>query len=312
MPAIVTLTFNPAIDKSTTVEALVPDKKLKCSTPRFEPGGGGVNVARAIYKLGGEALAVYPAGGHTGSFFNELLLEEGVQTIPIPIRQPTRENLVVIDNTAHKQYRFGMPGPLLADNEWRDLLQVIESLPEMRYLVASGSLPAGVPPDIFAQLAVIARQKDARYIADTSGEALQEVVKAGLYLLKPNLGELAALCGKEWLTETEASEAARELILQGHCSIVVVSLGEAGALLVTKDRVSIIRPPLVERKSTVGAGDSMVAGIVYSLAAEKDILSAVQYAVACGTAATMNPGTELCRKEDVETLFSRIIEEGSF
>lgn len=306
MPAIVTLTFNPAIDKSTTVEALVPDKKLKCSTPRFEPGGGGVNVARAIHKLGGEALAVYPAGGHTGFFFNELLREEGVQTIPVMIRQPTRENLVVLDITADKQYRLGMPGPLLAEMEWRELLQVIESLPDLRYLVASGSLPAGVPPDVFAQLAVIARKKEARYIADTSGEALRQVVKAGLYLLKPNLGELAALCGKEWLSETEAAEAAMALLQQGHCQVIVVSLGEAGALLVTKEMVSTIRPPQVERKSTVGAGDSMVAGMVYSLEAGKDMLTAVQYGVACGTAATMNPGTELCRKEDVEMLFSRI------
>lgn len=309
MPAIVTLTFNPAIDKSTSVEALLPDKKLRCSNPHFEPGGGGVNVARAIKKLGGDALAVYPVGGYSGHFFNELLEKESVRVQPVQIAQHTRENLVVLDKLANKQYRFGMPGPELAEGEWMELLRVIEGIPEMDYLVASGSLPTGVPVHIFGRLAAIARKKNAKYIVDTSGEALKQAVAQGVYLLKPNLGELAALAGEKWLSKEQAAAAARALIIKGGCEVLVISMGEEGALLVTRGETHSIRPPHAERKSTVGAGDSMVAGIVYSLSTGRSLLQAVQYGVACGTAATMNPGTELCRKEDADRLYGEIINQ---
>lgn len=304
--SILTLSFNPAIDKSSSVEALLPDKKMRCSPPHFEPGGGGVNVARAIIKLGGEALAVYPAGGFSGHFFNALMEKEGVPVIPVSIAQHTRENLVILDRGANKQYRFGMPGPELVKEEWMRLLQVIEETGGVEFLVASGSLAPGVPFDIFGRLAEIARKKKAKFIVDTSGDALRYAVEQGVYLLKPNLGELAALVKKEWLDDLQAAEAARQLIDSGGCEVVVVSLGEAGAMLVTREETYSIKPPPVERKSTVGAGDSMVAGIVYSLSQGRELVQAVQYGVACGTAATMNPGTELCRKKDADRLYLEI------
>jgi 6-phosphofructokinase 2 len=158
---------------------------------------------------------------------------------------------------------------------------------------------------------VIAKNKKAKLIADTSGEALKYAAKEGVYLLKPNLGELSSLVDKDYLQPDEAANAAKQIIKKGNCEVVVVSMGAAGAMLITKIITKNFLPPLVERKSTVGAGDSMVAGIVLSLSIGKSLEEAVQYGVACGTAATMNDGTELCRLQDVENLYKTMIPDKS-
>src|SRR5688572_20349598 len=119
MASIITITFSPCIDKSTSVPSLVPEKKLKCATPKLEPGGGGINVARAIIKLGGNATAVFPSGGYTGKYFNHLMKEEKVPSIIIESANETRENIIVLDESSNSQYRFGMPGTGLKESEWR-------------------------------------------------------------------------------------------------------------------------------------------------------------------------------------------------
>lgn len=305
MPSIVTVTFSPSIDKSFTTPEMVPDKKLRCSTPHLDPGGGGINVARAIKILGGEATAVFPSGGYTGKHFNQLLKDEGVPVVIIESENETRENIVVVDQSKNLQYRFGMPGTALQEEEWKKVLHVIDAMDDIEYLVCSGSLPPGVPEDIYGRLAVMAKQKGAKCIVDTPGKPLKLAMEAGLYLIKPNLGELSAFAGKEHLSNEEAKEIALSIVSAGRCEVVVVSMGAAGAMLVTKDLVEMYPSSKVERKSTVGAGDSMVAGIVYSLSLNKNLQDAVRYGVACGTAATMNSGTELCRKEDVEALVAK-------
>ena len=304
MAQIVTVTFNPCIDKSTTIPALVSEKKLRCSTPVYEPGGGGINVARAIRKLGGTATAIYPSGGHSGKFFNALLQQEGIQSLVVDISNHTRENLIVMDQSTNQQYRFTMPGPELTEPEWRQCLQLLQQEDNVAYIVASGSLPPGVPVNIFAQIAQIAKTKNAKLIVDTSGPALQQAADEGVFLLKPNLGELSQLAGKAELQHEEIAAAACAIINKGNCEAVVVSLGAAGALLVTKDKSRHVAAPHVKRRSTVGAGDCMVAGIVWSLAKGHNLKEAVCYGVAAGTAATMNPGTGLCKPKDVETLYS--------
>jgi 6-phosphofructokinase 2 len=307
MSTIITITFSPCIDKSTSVPALIPEKKLKCTAPRLEPGGGGINVARAIRKLGGEAVAIYPAGGYTGKYFNKLLADEDIQAIIIESKNETRENIIVLEESSNQQFRFGMPGTELSENEWQAMLDTVQNLPKPSFIVASGSLPPGVPLDIYARLARIAKAKSARLIVDTSGEALRHAAEEGVYLLKPNLAELASLAGIAHLEAGEVALAAREVINKGDCEVMVVSMGAEGAMLVSKTLVLTFRPPRVERKSTVGAGDSMVAGIVMSLSAGRSLADAVRYGVACGTAATMNPGTELCHKADVEKIYSRVL-----
>ena len=306
MSTIVTVTFSPCIDKSTSIKKLLPDKKLQCTAPKLEPGGGGINVARAIKKLGGEATAIFPSGGYTGKHFNHLLQVENIHAVIIEAQNETRENIIVLDEAQNAQYRFGMPGTNLLDAEWQQCLKAVEDIKEVSFIVASGSLPPGVPLNIFAQLAKIAKNKNSKFIVDTSGEALREAVNEGVYLLKPNLGELCFLSGKTHLQNHEIEKAAREIIAGGKCEVVVISMGEEGALLVTNDAAKIIKPPSVIKKSTVGAGDSMVAGIVYYLSKQKSITDAVMYGVACGTAATMNTGTELCKLKDVEEIYKII------
>lgn len=306
MSKIITVTFNPVIDKSTTISSLVPEKKLRCTAPKFEPGGGGINVARAIKKLGGEATAIYPAGGYTGKFLEILMEKEGVPSLIIETRNHTRENLIVLDTSTNQQYRFGMPGPELLEDEWKSCLQKIKELDDIEFIVASGSLNPGMPLDIYARIAVIAKEKNAKLIVDTSGEPLKHAANAGLYLIKPNLGELSSLVGKEEINAEMVDDVALELIDKGKCEIVVVSMGAAGAMLVSKNEVIHMVPPTVRKRSTVGAGDCMVAGIVLSLARGLNLKEALRYGIASGTAATMNPGTELAKLEDVEKLYKLI------
>ncbi len=303
MPRIVTITFSPCIDKSTSVASLIPEKKLRCASPKLEPGGGGINVARALKKLGSDAIAIYPSGGYTGKFFNHLMDIENIQSIIIETTNETRENIIVLDEQDNCQYRFGMPGTPLNEHEWQQCLEAVEGIENPEFIIASGSLPPGVPHNVYAQLAEISRAKQAKFIVDTSGDALTKAADKGVYLLKPNLGELSALAGIAQLQHGDIVNIAREIISQGKCEVMVVSMGIEGATLITKDLVEIIVPPKAKKQSTVGAGDSMVAGIVHYLSQGKSIAEATRFGVACGTAATMNSGTELCNLQDVEMLY---------
>ena len=306
MKKIITLTLNPALDKSISVARLVPEKKLQCSDAKVEPGGGGINVSRAIHKLGGESEAVFLSGGYTGKHFETLMTRERIHSVALPVQGDMRENFVVLDTSADLQYRFGMQGPMVTEEEWKQVLTHIQNETAIDYIVASGSLPPGVPVDYFGRLAVIAQQKNAKLIVDTSGEALQHAVKEGLFLIKPNLGELSNLYGKEKLAKEEILNAARSIIAGGGCEVMVVSMGAEGAMLITHDKRLQVKSPKVIIQSTVGAGDSMVGAMVLALSQEWSMEDVLYYGVAAGTAATLNAGTELCKKEDTERLFKEL------
>ncbi|MEO6329021.1 MAG: 1-phosphofructokinase family hexose kinase [Ginsengibacter sp.] len=306
MNDIITITFNPCIDKSTSIPSLAPEKKLKCSKATFEPGGGGINVARAIKKLGGEATAIYPAGGYSGKFLQVLLERENLKSLVVETTHHTRENMIVLDLSANQQYRFGMPGQELFQTEWEKCLQLLEEN-NSAYIIASGSLPPGVPPEIFHMIGKIAEKQNRKLIIDTSGDALKSALLAKAYLVKPNLGELSKLAGVEELGYNDISNAARKLINETGCKIFLVSMGSSGAMLITKDESYVVTAPPVKRQSTVGAGDSMVAGVVLSLSNGKSLKEAIHYGVASGTAATINPGTELCKLHDVKRIYEQII-----
>ncbi|ULQ53816.1 1-phosphofructokinase family hexose kinase [Flavihumibacter fluvii] len=304
MPNLVTITFSPCIDKSVTVPVLLPEKKLHCTEPILEPGGGGINIARAINKLGYSATAIYPAGGCTGAQFSSILATEHVPVIVIESKYEMRVNLNVLNEATNLQYRFIMPGIELLPGEWQACLNAIDSIKDPSYIIVSGSLPPGVPIDIFHQIAGIARQKKARLIVDTSREALLQLKDCGVFLLKPNLSELSMLAGRNEIHLEQIESVAREVIANGYCEMMVVSIGSTGAMLVTKDKVFRAIPPAVKIKGTVGAGDSMVAGLVISLNLGKSFEDTIRYAVACGTAACLNAGTALCNQQDVERLLS--------
>lgn len=309
---IATLTMNPAIDKSSAVNQVVAEWKLRCDSPVYEPGGGGINVSRAIGKLGGESAAFYPAGGLAGQMLIDLLDREGLHHQAMGIAGVTRENFTVLEKSTGRQYRFGMPGPALEEAEWHRCLEEISALlPQIDYLVASGRLPPGVPPDFYGQLARLARGHNTRLVVDTSGEALRLAVAEGVFMIKPNLREFAELVGRELGDGLPEEHLARELVATGQSEAVVVSLGAAGVLAISPEGTERVQAPLVPKKSKVGAGDSTVAGIVLALARGRSWREAVRFGVAAGAAAVMTPGTELCRREDVEKLYAQLMKRSS-
>lgn len=299
--------MNPAIDANTSVEQVIAEEKMLCRRPTHEPGGGGINVSRAIRKLGGESIALYTSGGANGRLLQELLDREGLNQYPIPIKDMTRENFIVFEEVSQRQFRFGVTGPTLSEEEWQDCLSTLKNIrPKPEYIVASGSLPPGVPDDFYARVVRIAKELGARIIVDTTGEPLHLAAREGVFLIKPNMRELQDLFKKEMMEESQIQELAADFIKKGRCQVVVVSLGAAGALMVTAEGTKHLRTPTVPIKSKVGAGDSMVGGIVLSLARGWSMTDAVRYGVAAGAAAVMTPGTELCRKEDTDRLYQII------
>lgn len=307
MDAIATLTMNPALDLSATVENVFPNHKLRCGQERCDPGGGGINVSRAIHRLGGESLALYCAGGPTGQILHALLDQAGLRHQVIPIAGSTRENVSVFESATGQQYRFVMPGPRLVPDEWKRALDIVAGLtPPPSILIASGSLPPGVPTEFYALLARSARALGARLILDTSGPPLVAALREGVFLVKPSLRELRAFAMGRVEHEEDQVRAAKTIIEAGRCEAVVVSLGAAGALFVTATECERLHAPSVSVRSRIGAGDSMVAGIALSLALGESLRRAVCQGVAAGTAAVTNSGTELCHRRDVEKLLTRI------
>jgi 6-phosphofructokinase 2 len=299
---ILTITLNPTIDKSTSVDKIEPDSKLRCAPMKHEPGGGGINVSKALKKLGCTSKALFPAGGYNGLMLKNLLQLEQIDAEVIPVEKETRENFVVLETTTNKQFRFNLPGEPTSIPLVEKVIEYIKANP-FDYIIASGSLLPGIKEDAYAQIAQAAIDAGSKFILDTSGPALGEAVSKGVYLLKPNIGELAKLCGIQWLELDGVEAAARSLIDKGAVALVAVSMGKDGAMLVSKEAAYKVTAPQVEKKSTVGAGDSMVAGMVYMLSLGKPLEDVIRFGVACGTAATMNEGTELFDKDDAEQLF---------
>jgi 6-phosphofructokinase 2 len=310
MKSIVTVTINPTIDISTKVEQVVSNRKLRCEAPLYGPGGGGINVSRAIKRVGGDSIALYPLGGANGEILKHLLDEEGIRQHPVPVKGPIRENLIIEEKSSSDHYHFIMPGPQLDKSEWEQCLEELSSMqPKPDYIVGSGSLAPGVPEDFYARVAEIASEIEARFVINTSGKALSLAIGKGVYLLKLTIRTLQELVGQEIEDEQAQELSAMQFIKNGQSEIVVVSLGKAGALLASQKGIERLRAPNVSEKSEVGAGDSMIAGIVLKLAGDESLHKAVYFGVAAGSAAVMTPGTELCRSEDVEKLYDKMIQE---
>jgi len=304
---ILTITLNPAVDKSSSVQNIIPEKKLRCDSPRYEPGGGGINVSRALKRLGVASDIFFTSGGRTGRLLEKLLKAEELNIFPFHVSSETRENFIVLDISSNKQYRFGFPGERLTQEEEKDILSslsMVNHLPD--FVVISGSLPAETDANFIRKLINMYKSKGSKIIIDTSGEALKTAVEEGVFLLKPNIGELAFLVGKEKLEETDVDQAAQLIISQGKAEVVVVSLGSQGAVLFSASEKIRIEAPVVEVKSTVGAGDSMVAGMVSVLVKGGDYKKVLSMGIACGSATTMAEGTGLFTIENAKHLFDQI------
>lgn len=305
MTRIATLTLNPAMDLAVRTPRVVATEKLRCSAPRHDPGGGGINVARVVSTLGGDALAVYPAGGPFGEMLRRALDAIGLAHLPVAISGDTRESFTVDEQASGLQYRFVLPGPRLSEQERLGCLAALRGLhPAPAYLVVSGSFTPGIEPSFFDELLALAGQVGARLVVDLSGEPLAYAARrGGAYLIKPSLNELASLIGRMPESEREQEGALRELIAAGAAEVIVLSLGAAGALYASGDRLERIAAPSVPMVSAVGAGDSMLGAVVLALAQGRELGDAVRYGVAAGAATVMRPGTQLCLREDVERLF---------
>ena len=306
MQKIVTLTMNPTIDKSTSVDSVASEIKLRCQPPTFDPGGGGVNVSRAVKKLGGESVAVYTQGGGPGQMLFDLLAAEDIEQHTVSIVNYTRENLTVFEESTTLQYRFGMPGPDLSEAEQEACLDaVVEEGADL--IVASGSLTPNMPADFYARLADRIDETDGKLIVDTSGEALAAMANKHVFLMKPNLRELELLTGEQFTSEARLKETAQDYIRNGLAEVLIISMGAGGAALVTADDFVEMRPPVVPIRSKVGAGDSMVGGIVLALALGRNLRDATRFGIAAGSAAVMTPGTQLCRPQDVEQIYPDVM-----
>lgn len=303
MQPILTVTVNPALDVSTSTERVISDHKMRCGASRLDPGGGGVNVARVVQRLGGQALAIYTAGGPTGQAYRHLIEAERIPTLVVPIQGSTRESFTVDESTTGNQFRFVLQGPELSEPEWRACLALVaESLPAGGYVVASGSLPPGVPDDFYARVARLARGRGARCIVDASGPALAAALAEGVFLVKPSRRELAAHVGATLDSEQSQVDAVASLVADGSAEFVALTLGGAGAVLASASGVIRLPVPQVEVVSTVGAGDSFLGAFVLRLAQGQDADAAFRAAVAAGSATAMTPATELCHRHDVERL----------
>jgi 6-phosphofructokinase 2 len=289
----------------------MPEHKLRCTEPHLEPGGGGLNVARAIEILGGEATALWTCGGPNGTLLRGLLDRGGLRHVPIPIQAMTRDNLAVYERASGMQYRFGMPGAPLTEEELERAYRTIAELsPPPAYLVLSGSLPPGVPAGFYAD--TIRRIPDqTRVIVDTSGPPLREAMEVGAYLVKPNLRELEQAAGRRFESDADIVKAARHCADSGRATVVVVSLGAGGALLVTCDQSVQIRSPTVPIRSKVGAGDSMVAGMTLGLSRGQSLADAARLGVAAGASAVMTAGSALCTREETERLYAQMKAEAA-
>lgn len=306
MDRVATLTLNPAIDGSCEADKVIPTHKIRTSTERYDPGGGGINVARVLARLGERVEVIYCAGGATGTLLDDLLGEHGLDRHRIPIEDQTRMSLAVYERSSGKEFRFVPEGPLLSESEWRAALDQTIAVGSP-WVVASGSLPRGVPEDFYARLAHQLAGHERRLVVDTSGVALRAALDAGgLYLVKPSQGEFESLVGHK-LAGTEAiGRAALELVRAGKSAHVAVTLGHEGAVLAHAGGVEVRAALDVEVRSATGAGDSFVAGMVHGFLRGEDAAGAFRWGMAAGTAAVLSPGTDLCRPADVQAMWERL------
>lgn len=303
---ILTLTLNPALDMASEVPQIISGQKLRCSEPLLDPGGGGINVSRAIKALGGDSLALVAIGGLTGDRLAGLIRSEGVTFLSILGPGETRQSLTVNESSTGKQYRFMLPGPVWGAEERARVFTLLRATAHPGGIsVISGSQPPGVPEDFPAQLA--ASMPGSKIVLDTSGSALSEVVRnpiPGLSVLRMDGEEGDGLAGHHLHTLADTAKFAQSLVRAGVAEMIIVARGAEGNVLATKDKRFFSPAAKVKVKSTVGAGDSFVAAFVLAMARGQSPDEALALGSAAAAAAVMTDATQLCRAEDVDRLLA--------
>jgi len=303
---IATVTLNPSLDKTVTVEELVVDEANRWTSSRRDPGGKGINVSRVIHELGSETIAYGFIGGFDGEALKHLLRQQGVPFGFTPIKGEIRSNFIITDLKTRRQTRIDAPGPHISKSELSKLIEKITRIKtKPDFLVLAGSVPPGIPADIYKQIIKRAKERGIKTVLDSDNKWLKEGIKAKPYVIKPNVHEAEELLEIQLRDEASIIRAAKALVSKG-IEVVAISRAKKGLIVATKEKLIKVTPPQVEVRSTVGAGDSAVAGLVLKLSQGHRIEEASQWAAAAGTAATLTPGTELCRREDVERLLPQV------
>jgi 6-phosphofructokinase 2 len=297
---------NPTIDGSSVAETVAHTTKVRTADERFAPGGGGINVATVLARLGADSEAVYLAGGITGPVLRGLLDRAGLRHRAVPIAGDTRISMAVFERSTGREYRFVPQGPVVSEAECRACLDAVGAL-DCAWLVLSGSLPRGAQDDLYARIVESARAREIAVVLDTSGAALKATLAhGGVRLAKPSLGELEEIAGHLLDDEAKIVAAAQAVVGAGGAETIAVSMGERGALLVEAGRVLRLPAIPVEARSAVGAGDSFVAAMTFGLASGWDVEQAFRLGLAAGSAAVMTPGTDMCHRDDVVRLAASI------
>jgi len=305
MKPIVTLTLNPAIDVACEADEVRHTQKTRTYNEHIEPGGGGINVARALCGFSAPARAIYLAGGVSGRVLDGMVADLGVERDAIWVKGDTRISLNVRERASSREFRFVPEGAEVSKEEWTRVLDRIAAT-DCDYFVASGSLPPGVPDDFYARIVPLIRAKEARFMLDTSGKELGAALDAGVFLIKPSHGELEQLVGRPLPSNEDLADAAAGIVASGQARLVAVTLGHKGSILVG-ERGALYLPAVdVEVRSAVGAGDSFLAGMTYGLASGQDEVIAFRMGAAAGAAAVQSPGTDLCKTADVDALMARV------
>lgn len=305
MTSVVTVTLNPTIDVFGEAEAVRPTHKVRLGATTYEPGGGGINVARMVHELGGAVSAIALSGGDMGAFLARLLAAEGIAFRPVPISGQTRVALMVRERSTGLEYRFLPEGPMVTETDVKACVAAIQAARDC-YVVASGSLPLGAPPESYVWLAQAAARNGLPFVLDSSGAGLKMALDhGGLFLVKPSRSELEAYAGGP-LDEAGLAGTARQLVSAGKAQLVAVTLGDEGALLASQDGILRLPALPVAVRSAVGAGDSFLGAMLWALAESWPIEKAFRLAMAAGAAAAGNAGVTLCRRDDVFARFAEM------
>ena len=303
---IITVTLNPAVDETIYIDQLKPYSVNKVSKSRLDPGGKGINVSKMVNQLGEKTLALGLCGGENGQYIRNALQKRGIPEALTITDVPTRKNTKIVESKSGLTTDMNVQGQAVGKEALNRFMKTYEAyLSEGIIVVLSGSIPEGIPTTIYKDLCEIAQGYGCKVILDASGQGLKEGIKGQPFLVKPNIHELEELVGRKLGSEEEIIEAGRNLLV-GKTKHLVVSLGEHGALWITKDRVIRQAVPKVNVKSTVGAGDSMVAGIAVGLESGLLDKEGFKLGVASSVAAITVEGTDVPKKEVVENFLMKL------
>ncbi|SHH16879.1 1-phosphofructokinase [Desulforamulus hydrothermalis] len=302
---VVTVTLNPALDKTITIPQLEVGGLNRVEQVRLDPGGKGINVAKVLKKFSVDVIATGFLGSE-GEFLQRSLQKLGIKTDFINVPGVTRTNLKIVDNQTKFTTEINELGFVVLDEHLASFRKKLRHLLQnTAVLVLGGSLPRGVPPTIYADYISLAREYNVKTILDADGLALEEGIKACPFAVKPNVHELAGLMGRPLTTEKEIVAAGQELIKAG-ITIVVISRGSEGTIAMAKDEAYIVTPFSIIPQSTVGAGDSMVAAMAYAILQNKSLVETARLATVAGTVTASKPGTEVCSLNEVQLQLNKV------